>query len=386
MTKPATIDAAVDTDEAASRIAEAAAARKCWRCGCLANSLDAIERHVPATDRPESLAAAMQAARGKLTDIEYDCIGCKVCFPALAINALDVAAEACAEAAAVAPRDGWPPLPGAYRVVRYRAPVAVCTLTDEPLAQTLSEAKPEAAVIGSLQTENLGIERLVWNTIANPHIRCLVLCGADTHQRIGHLPGASLLALARHGVDEQRRIIDAPGHRPVLTNLEPAAAAHFRRNVEVVDHIGQTDVGALLEAIRTVAADAPGPAEPFDSERLVTTVHGQLPQRVKLDPAGYLVVYPDRGRDLLMLEHYRNDGVLDTVVEARQAAEVYATAVERSLVSQLDHAAYLGCELARAERSLQTGEAYVQDAAPEQASAATAAKCCGTANCGDQST
>ena len=386
MTKPATIDTVVDTDEAAARIAEAAAARKCWRCGCLANSLDAIKRHVPASDRSESLAAAMRAARGRLTHIEYDCIGCKVCFPALAINALNVAAETCADAATVTPRDGWPPLPGAHRVVRYGAPVAVCTLTDEPLAQILADATPPAAIIGSLQTENLGIERLVWNTIANPHIRCLILCGADTRRRIGHLPGASLLALARHGIDERRRIIDAPGRRPVLSNLDPAAVAHFRRNVQVIDHIGQTDVGTLLEMIRTAASGAPGPTEPFDAERLVPTVRGRLPQRVRLDPAGYLVVYPDHDRDLLMLEHYRNDGLLDLVVEGRRAAEVYATAVERGLVTQLDHAAYLGCELARAEQALQTGEAYVQDAAPERASAATAAKCCGTTDCGDQST
>ena len=383
MTKRATADNVPDVDEAAARIAEAAGARKCWRCGCLANSLAAIERHVAEADRPAGLEAALQAARNKLTEIEYDCLGCKVCYPALAVNALDLPAEACADAVAVATRAGWPPLPGAYRVIRYRSPVAVCTLTDEPLAQALADAAPPAAIVGSLQTENLGIERVVLNVVANPHIRFLILCGADTRQQIGHLPGASLLALARCGTNEKGRIIDAPGRRPVLGNLDPAAVAHFRRNVRVIDRVGLADVGALLEAIRTVADADPGCAEPFAVERLVPTVTGRLPQRVQLDPAGYFVVYPDRDRDLLLLEHYRNDGLLDIVVEGRRAGELYTTAIERGLVSRLDHAAYLGCELARAELALRTGESYAQDAAPQRSDAASAAACCGGSPCGD---
>lgn len=91
------------------------------------------------------------------------------------------------------------------------------------------------------------------------------------------------------------------------------------------------------------------------------------------DPAGYFVIFPDGARGLLSLEHYANDGVLTTIIEGPAAAELYMTAIDRNLVSRLDHAAYLGRELARAESSLVSGEAYVQDAAPEAES---------TANCG----
>jgi ATPase subunit of ABC transporter with duplicated ATPase domains len=45
-------------------------------------------------------------------------------------------------------------------------------------------------------------------------------------------------------------------------------------------------------------------------------------------------------------------------------AALYATISERGLVSRLDHAAYLGCELARAEMSLKHGWEYYQDRAP----------------------
>jgi tetrahydromethanopterin S-methyltransferase subunit A len=71
----------------------------------------------------------------------------------------------------------------------------------------------------------------------------------------------------------------------------------------------------------------------------------------------------------LSTEHYRNNGVLTTIVEGRSAAEVYMTAIERGLLTRLDHAAYLGRELARAEQSPSSGTRYVQDAAPQECAA-----------------
>jgi len=43
---------------------------------------------------------------------------------------------------------------------------------------------------------------------------------------------------------------------------------------------------------------------------------------------------------------------------------LYVEAIERQLVTCLDHAAYLGRELARAESSLLDGRPFAQDAAP----------------------
>jgi tetrahydromethanopterin S-methyltransferase subunit A len=60
---------------------------------------------------------------------------------------------------------------------------------------------------------------------------------------------------------------------------------------------------------------------------------------------------------------YHLNGRLAHVIEGRQAALVAATVVERGLVTQLDHAAYLGRELQKAEAALSAGIAYEQDAA-----------------------
>ena len=79
-------------------------------------------------------------------------------------------------------------------------------------------------------------------------------------------------------------------------------------------------------------------------------------------------VIPDRQRRLLVAEHYENSGVLRSVVEGGDAVDVVSTLLDEGLVTRLDHAAYLGRELALAERSLREGTPYVQDQAPERAS------------------
>ena len=377
-----------NADEAVRQLREAAAAKKCWQCGCLHSSLRAIEEAFPPSERSAELENAIQLARARLITTKYDCLGCEVCFPAIAINALGVEGDAC-PSEPVEAREGWPPLPGSYKVLRYRAPVAVCTLTDDALMNTVATAaKSEIAIVGTMQTENLGIERLIQNTIANPHIRYVVLCGADSRQAIGHLPGQSLIALASDGVDERMRIVGAPGKRPVLRNVNRETVEHFRRNVEVVNLIGETGPAKIFEATKACAARNSGPAEPFAAAHSVATIPGYLPQRMISDPAGYFVVFPVASRRSLTLEHYRNDGVLDAVIEGANAAELYIPAIEKGLLSRLDHAAYLGRELARAEHSLMTGESYVQDAAPELEAPLQNGNnhSAGTADCGCRST
>ena len=326
--------------------------------------------HAPG--RNDGLDTALASAREHLLPQRYECLGCDICFPAVALNdlaadgSLDLTEAASCPTDAVEERHGWPPLPGAYTVLRYQAPVAVCTLNDETLAETVARTRlPELAIVGTLHTENLGIERLVSNVIANPHIRFVVVCGPDSRQAIGHLPGQSLVALAQSGIDERQRIIGAKGKRPMLRNLGIAAIEHFRSTREVIDLIGVSDLEAILATVRSCARRDPGMAAPFADSRTVEPVSGSIPARMISDPAGYFVIFPDRARRLLSLEHYANTGVLTTIIEGRTAAELYMTAINRNLVSRLDHAAYLGRELARAEQALASGEVYVQDAAPE---------------------
>jgi tetrahydromethanopterin S-methyltransferase subunit A len=364
--------------EALTYLQEGMAAEKCRACGCFHQLVLALEQAFPAGAGPQELRETVKAARRCLVERQYDCLGCEVCIPPLVVNSLTKAlGEAVADLEVcptekVEERRGWPPLPGAYQVLRYQAPVAVCCLTAENLAaEVVREAGPEIGIVGTLHTENLGIERLIQNVLANPHLRFVIVCGLDSKQAVGHYPGQSLAALAQHGIDDRRRIIGARGRRPFLKNLSHEAVAHFREAVEVVDLIGEAEAGKVIAAAERCAARNPGPAKPYALSHIVTPVPGYLPARMVSDPAGYFVVYVDRSRGLLSLEHYLNDGVLDMVIEGASAAELYIPAIDRGLISRLDHAAYLGRELARAEESLRSGEPFIQDAAPELAAPLT---------------
>lgn len=373
-----TQETALDTHEAARQTHEAAAAKKCWRCGCFHSALEAMERELPEDARSPELNAAIIEGRQRLVPVQYDCLGCEVCYPAVATNVLGLEGEC--TASPVEERTGWPPLPGAYRVLRYQAPVAICTLTSEPLMNAIAaEADSAIAVVGTLFTENLGIERVITNVLANPHIRFLVLCGADSKQAIGHLPGQSLRALADNGLDDRGRIAGARGKRPIIRNISRDMVDHFRQTVEIVDLTNEERPTPILDAVRECARRDPGEAHPFAIDRTVRREAGRIPERMTSDPAGYFVVYVDRGSRVLSIEHYANNGVLDVVIDGTSAPEIYMRAIELNLASRLDHAAYLGRELARAERAMLSGEPYVQDAAPERRSA-TPSHACGCAS------
>ena len=149
--------------------------------------------------------------------------------------------------------------------------------------------------------------------------------------------------------------------------LPREAVEHFRGTVEVVDLVGDSGLDVILGTVGACSQRNPGPAEPFEPEQGVEMLGGYLPERMTSDPAGYFVLYVDQQRGMLSLEHYENSGVLNCVIEGKTPGALYSRAIERGLVSRLDHAAYLGGELARAEQAMLSGEPYVQDAAPEAA-------------------
>jgi tetrahydromethanopterin S-methyltransferase subunit A len=349
------------------QLAEAVAARKCHTCGCLHSTVEALAGTEPGQ---RELAESLAVARDVFAPKKYDCLGCAVCYPAIAANAFADAFPRQAEGLDLCPTDapeertGWPPLPGEYKVLRYGAPIAVCALNSADLVVALERAAPPGvSIVGTMHTENLGIERVIRNVLANRNIRFLMLCGEDTQQAIGHLPGQSLASLFRNGVDDRGRIVGAKGKRPVLKNVTADHVGAFLRQVELLDLVGETSPERVTNGIRALAARDAAPFAEAVADNALTPIVAAEPRRLIPDPAGFFVVYPDGGRQRLVLEHYTNAGVLDCVLEGITSAALYSEVITRSLISRLDHAAYLGRELARAENSLLTGEPYVQDRA-----------------------
>lgn len=256
----------------------------------------------------------------------------------------------------------WPAQPGNYRVFKATGSIAVALLQgvdlDEP---SLTEVLANVAIAGTITTENLGVEHLVKNVIANPYLRHLLLWGDDIE---GHLPGDALRNLSENGLDRGKRIIGAGGARPVLKNLTKSEVAHFMRQIKLSDLTGKKGISELASQIERLGKPA---AQPYEAGLKVDGVEVKraMPaKRLKLDPAGYFVIMVMKGRRYpLLVEHYRNDGTLRDMVEGRNAADICAELIEKKLVTQLDHAAYLGRELAKAELTLLSNAEYTQDRA-----------------------
>ncbi|DAC72956.1 MAG TPA: tetrahydromethanopterin S-methyltransferase subunit A [Thermoplasmata archaeon] len=126
---------------------------------------------------------------------------------------------------------------------------------------------PESvAIYGRLKTENIGIEKIIANTISNPYIRFLILCGDDIR---GHRSGASLLALHKNGIDHNHRIIEAPGAIPYIENLKEEAIKRFQAQLNVVDLIGEKEKEKIDEIIADCARKEPSSfGEPYIAIRI----------------------------------------------------------------------------------------------------------------------
>ncbi|HEX5501134.1 MAG TPA: DUF4346 domain-containing protein [Thermomicrobiales bacterium] len=259
----------------------------------------------------------------------------------------------------------WPAVDGSYIVGDPAAPVAVCALTSDELPAPLAAA-PGVAIAGTVQTANLGLERIVLNVTANPAIRFLLLCGKDSPL---FRPGQSLAALLEGGVDAAGRIVGAEGYEPVLRNVAPARVAAFRRQVELADWTEERDPATLRERITGLAARNPGrfAAELADAgevaapPRFVPLRPGGRREPLAYDPDGYFVLALDRAAGQVVVRHYRTDHTPAHEMRGRTAESLLLGLLREHLVSQLSHAGYLGAELAKAETALRLGLRYTQD-------------------------
>jgi len=160
------------------------------------------------------------------------------------------------------------PWGGDFTVCSQRACVAVVLLQIEYTPPS------RVAIYGPLKTENIGIEKIAANVISNPHIRYLIVCGDDIR---GHRSGSSLVALHKNGIDEQHKIIDAPGAIPYIENLKHEAIERFREQVEVVDMIGVTDKTKITTVIDSyIRKSPPSFGEPYIAIRIKPVARIQL--------------------------------------------------------------------------------------------------------------
>ncbi len=154
----------------------------------------------------------------------------------------------------VHPASGYPPEAGRYLRGNDYSPVAVVVILihdQEKIPPDIEHlvrvgVESGAALAGTLQTENIGIEKIVCNIVANPNIRYIVLCGPESP---GHASGEALKALVQSGVDQNRRIIGASAPTPYLFNLPLEFIERFRKQIQIVDLLNEGDPDLVQRAV-----------------------------------------------------------------------------------------------------------------------------------------
>lgn len=121
--------------------------------------------------------------------------------------------------------------------------IAICTLSSIDLLEQISKSDlmNKVAIVARLFSENKGIEKLVAYVLQHNNIRYIILCGKDTK---GHLPGQTLLALHRNGIDENGRVIGSNGKDPVVS-LKKEEIDKFRKATHLIDLIGTAEIDEI---------------------------------------------------------------------------------------------------------------------------------------------
>jgi len=184
------------------------------------------------------------------------------------------------EISKVQPAEGYPPEEGCYLRGNDYSPVAVCVIlkwsrleqdrpgSRPPRSWLMETAPPEmeelvrlsvetgAALSGTLQTENIGLEKVICNIVSNPNIRYLIVCGPESP---GHLVGETILALEKNGIDANKRVIGTKAPTPYLFNIPPEFIERFRKQVKVIDLVNEGSPEVIREAVRACYQEEPTP-------------------------------------------------------------------------------------------------------------------------------
>lgn len=140
----------------------------------------------------------------------------------------------------VNPHPDYPPEEGRYLRGNDFSPVVVIVVLNHPedkVPAGIEElvrvgVESGASLSGTVQTENIGFEKIICNIVANPNIRYAILTGPESE---GHLTGEALMALLNNGVDERKRIIGTDAPHPILYNLPMEYIERFRTQISLIN-------------------------------------------------------------------------------------------------------------------------------------------------------
>jgi len=126
-------------------------------------------------------------------------------------------------------------------------------------------------------------------------------------------PGQTLAALMRAGVTAERRIVGAAGHDPVLRNIPMEWVDRLRRQVELVNRIGETRPAAIAAVVAELQTrgrplfDEPLPESALRRREFTSVAPGGRREPLWYDPKGFFVIALDRGAEEIIVRHFQRD-------------------------------------------------------------------------------
>ncbi len=165
----------------------------------------------------------------------------------------------------VKPPQEYPPEEGHYLRGNDYSPVAVVVMHNAPREEG-KETPPEieklvriaietgAALAGTLQTANIGLEKLITNVVANTNIRYLILCGREVEV---HKSGDALIALIKNGVDAKRIIIGTNAPTAYLFNIPLGVIERFRKQITPINLLNVIDSETVRKAVWSCYQEEP---------------------------------------------------------------------------------------------------------------------------------
>ncbi|NHZ85994.1 MAG: hypothetical protein GWP19_08945 [Planctomycetia bacterium] len=353
--------------------------KKCSFCGCNKDTLKEFAELAESNNEKELAEEANKIEAKIANQKKYECIGCNPCYPADISNLLfemddndttekeDPCSSQSCSCDTAKPKNKWPIERGNYSIGNEKSSVAINTLSNTDLPKELIKTlKDKIAIVGYCETENIGVEKIVKNIISNPNIRTLIVCGNESGKNMmgGHFSGQAIISLHTNGINEKNRIIGAKGKRPVVKNLNKEQVEHFQSQVEIIELIGNNSIDDIKQNVEIALSKE----KQIFSEQVIngfpkSEIIAQNPQKLQLDKKGYFVIIPDKSENKIFVEYYANGGELLHTVIGNDASSIYYTIIEKGFISKLDHCAYLGKELTKAEYFIKYDIPYRQDKA-----------------------
>jgi tetrahydromethanopterin S-methyltransferase subunit A len=256
----------------------------------------------------------------------------------------------------------WPFVRGDHTVIDAAAPVVVASSSPSSVSQALVTRPPEGLSMVAVLHASDDAANLLRAIAANLAIQCVICVESETAKR----PlGAAVLKLGC-GVDAPTGAVGSLMNT-IASQIDSADLVALRRRVEFIDLLSCREpqtVRARIEKFRAAAAQ-PNPGfvtQATESGVPRVVLPRDTRHESRADKGGRFKIRLEE--QSIAVEHLngKEDRLL-RIIEGKTARDLCLALIRNGWVSKLDHAAYLGRELARAELALRSGRPFTQDSA-----------------------